>query len=295
MLLVSLIGTFAVFGMGTVQVHHLTHPSRPPDLELDLGTQLAKAEAISFSAADGVRLKGWLLHGIAGRPPVILCHDLGENKNALLNIAIALNKAGFSVLAFDFRAHGASGGTCSTLGIEESRDVTGAVDYVAALPKDEVDARAIGIFGSGMGAHAAVLAAADRPSLRVLVLDGLWPDARWSLVRGVMPDWAWGQSNLGGVPSMIFMLVAGTSIGERRAGDVLPALAGRDLLLVSPAGDSRLDDAMKAMYATLPERRDSERNLITLPATRASGLGADDLARYHQRVVEFFESRLPAR
>jgi hypothetical protein len=52
---------------------------------------------------------------------------------------------------------------------------------------------------------------------------------------------------------------------------------------------------MKAMYATLPERRDSERNLITLPATRASGLSADDLARYHRRVVLFFDSRLPAR
>ena len=46
------------------------------------------------------------------------------------------------------------------------------------------------------------------------------------------------------------------------------------------------------MYATLPERRDSERNLITLPATRVSGLGADEQARYHERIVEFFKSRL---
>jgi hypothetical protein len=46
------------------------------------------------------------------------------------------------------------------------------------------------------------------------------------------------------------------------------------------------------MYATLPERRDAERNLITLPATRASGLGEGDLARYHERVVAFFSSRL---
>jgi hypothetical protein len=49
---------------------------------------------------------------------------------------------------------------------------------------------------------------------------------------------------------------------------------------------------MKAMYATLPERRDSERNLITLPATRASGLDAAELVRYHERVVDFFTSRL---
>jgi pimeloyl-ACP methyl ester carboxylesterase len=143
-----------------------------------------------------------------------------------------------------------------------------------------------------MGAHAAVLAAADRPALRVLVLDGLWPDARWALDRRTMPEWPWGQEHLGFVPAMLFPLVAGTSIGEPRAADVLPALGGRDLLLVAPAGDARLDEAMKAMYASVPERRDSERTLITLPATRASGLDAADLVRYHGRVVDFFVSRL---
>ena len=96
------------------------------------------------------------------------------------------------------------------------------------------------------------------------------------------------------MPTTLFPWIAGASIDGGRAADVLPGLGGRDLLLVSPAGDRRLDESMKAMYATLPERRDSERNLITLPATRASGLGAADQARYHERVVEFFRSRLAA-
>lgn len=292
LVLILLIGAIAGFGMAGVQVHRVTHPPRAPELARNLGMELAKAEEVSFASVDGVPLKGWLMHGEQGRAPIVLCHDLGESKNALINLAIALNKAGFTVLAFDFRAHGASGGSCSTLGVEESRDVVGAVDFVAALPKDRVDARAIGVFGAGMGAHAAVIAAAERPAMRVLVLDGLWPDARWTLVHGTMPDWPWGQRHLGVVPAMVFPVIAGATIGERRATDILPALGGRDLLLVSPAGDARLDAAMKEMYAKLPERRDSERNLITLPATRASGLGPDDLARYHDRVVDFFRSRL---
>jgi len=287
-----LCGALAALGITALQVHRVTHPAREVAVAGDLGAALAKAEDVSFSSTDGVELAGFLLHGPPGSRPVILCHDLGEGKNALMNLAIALNNAGLTVLAFDFRAHGASGGTCSTLGIEESRDVLGATDFVASLPKADVDARSIGVFGAGMGAHAAVLAAADRPALRVLVLDGLWPDARWTLVRRTMVDWPGGQEHLGWVPAAIFPLVAGTSIGERRAADILPELGGRDLLLVAPAGDAKLDDAMKAMYATLPERRDSERNLITLPATRASGLGAEDLARYHARVVDFFVSRL---
>jgi pimeloyl-ACP methyl ester carboxylesterase len=290
--LVVVLGVLAALGMAGVQVYRVTHPARQPELALNLAATLSKAEDVAFQSTDGVRLQGWLFHGAAGSAPVVLCHDLGESKNAVINIAIALNKAGLTVLAFDFRGHGASGGDRSTLGVEEVRDVVGAIDFVANLPKDDVDARRIGIFGAGMGAHAAVLAAAERPALRVLVLDGLWPDTRSSLVHHEFADWPWGERHLGAVPAALFPLIAGASIDDGRAADVLPVLAGRDLLLVAPAGDRRLDESMKAMYATLPERRDSERNLITLPATRASGLGADDLARYHDRVVAFFRSRL---
>jgi len=287
-----MLGVVAALGMAGVQVYRVTHPARQPEMALNLGVALAKAEAVTFPSTDGVELKGWLFHGPPRSAPIVLCHDLGESKNAVINIGIALNKAGFTVLAFDFRGHGASGGNVSTLGVQESRDVIGAVDFVAGLSKDDVDARRIGVFGAGMGAHASVLAAAERPSVRVLVLDGLWPNARFTLVHHEFADWSWGEKHLGAIPAALFPLIAGSSIDAGRAADVLPALAGRDLLLVAPAGDSRLDASMKAMYATLPERRDSERNLITLPATRASGLGADDLARYHERVVSFFLSRL---
>jgi pimeloyl-ACP methyl ester carboxylesterase len=290
---VSLLGAFTAVTMAGIQVYRVTHPEREPDIASNLGVALAKAENVSFKSTDGVTLSGWLLHGPRHSAPVVLCHDLGESKNAVMNIAIALNKAGFTVLAFDFRGHGQSGGNASTLGVDESRDVIGAVDFIANLSKDDVDARKIGVFGAGMGAHAAVLAAADRPAVRVMVLDGLWPDARFTLVQHEFAGWPWAERHLGSIPAALFPLMAGTSIDAGRAEDVLPALAGRDLLLVAPAGDRRLDESMKAMYATLPERRDSERNLITLPATRASGLGADDLARYHEKVVAFFASRLP--
>jgi len=293
-LLLAVFCVLAGAGMASAEVYKVAHPARRPELGANLGAELAKAEDVTFRSTYGVTLKGWLFRGAPKGGPVVVCHDLGENKTAVMNIAIALNKAGLTVLTFDFRGHGDSGGDGTTLGVNEVRDVLGAVDFLAGLPKDEVDAGRIGIFGAGMGAHAAVLAAAERPSLRVLVLDGLWPDAGFTLVHHVFESWPWGERHLGSVPAALFPWIAGASITERRAADVLPALAGRSLLLVSPAGDRRLDESMKAMYATLPERRDSERNLITLPATRASGLGADDLARYHERVVEFFRSRLAA-
>jgi pimeloyl-ACP methyl ester carboxylesterase len=290
--LVVSLGVLASLGLAGAQVFRVTHPARQPEMALNLGVALANAEDVTFRSTDGIRLKGWLFQGMPKLAPVVLCHDLGESRNAVMNIAIALNQAGFTVLAFDFRGHGVSGGNGSTLGVKEVRDVLGAVDFVADLPKEDVDARRIGIFGAGMGAHAAVLAAAERPSLRVLVLDGLRPDAGFTLAHHEFADWRWGERHLGAVPVALFPFIAGASIDAGRAEDVLTSLAGRDLLLVAPAGDGRLDESMRAMYAKLPEQRDSERNLITLPATRASGLGADDLARYHERVVAFFRSRL---
>jgi pimeloyl-ACP methyl ester carboxylesterase len=292
MVLLAALSLLAAFGMAGAQVYQATHPPRQADMASNLGAALAKAEDVTFKSTDGMRLSGSLFAGSAKMQPIVVCHDLGESKNSVMNIAIALNKAGFTVLTFDFRAHGASAGDVSTLGVNEARDVLGAVDFVASRPKDQLDARRIGLYGSGLGAHAAVLAAADRPAVRVLVLDGLWPDARFTLLRHVFAGWPWGERHLGAIPATVFPLVTGASLGDGRAAEVLPSLGARDLLLVAPAGDRRLDEAMKAMYGTLPEERDSERNLITLPATRASGLGADDLARYHERMVEFFRSRL---
>ena len=64
------------------------------------------AEAVSFDAADGVALQGWLLRGDGAA--LILCHDSGSTKESLINLAIDLNDRGFSVLLFDFRGYGRS-------------------------------------------------------------------------------------------------------------------------------------------------------------------------------------------
>jgi pimeloyl-ACP methyl ester carboxylesterase len=290
--LIALFAILAIVGLASAQVYRVTHPSRQAEASSNLGAELAGAEDAAFQSTDGVRLTGWVFHGKAKMPAIVLCHDLGESKTALINLAIALNKSGFTVLAFDFRAHGASGGDVSTLGVNEAHDVLGAIDFVTSLKNREVDVKRVGLFGAGMGALAGVLAASERPALRVMVLDGLWPDAKFTLVRREFADWRWGERHLGVLPASLFPWIAGVSVDAARADNVLPALGGRDLLLVAPAGDRRLDESMKAIYAKLPEQRDSERNLVTLPATRASGLSADDLARYQERVVEFFRSRL---
>jgi hypothetical protein len=145
-----------------------------------------------------------------------------------------------------------------------------------------------------MGAHAAALAATDRPALRVLVLDGLYPDVSYSLVRRVFGGWEPGVRHLGFLPNGVFSLVHRTRIANHRAADALAGLVGRDVLLLAPAGDPELTDEMKRMVGTIPQQPDVDGNLEVLAATQGQGLYGADLGRHVSRVTEFFESRLSA-
>ncbi len=289
-LIVVIVAALAATGAIGVQVYRVTHPPRETDDIGDLGALLSHVEEVHFRSADGLDLAGWLVRGTPGGQPVVLCHDLGAGKGSLVNLAIALQQAGFTALAIDFRAHGKSAGDASTLGVNEKRDVLGAIDYVAALK--DVDARRIGLYGVGLGAHAAVLAAPDRPAVRVVVLDGLYPDPGYPLARKVYAGWGFGVRYLGALPSLAFRAMLRPEGGAQAASVLLPRLASRDLLLVAPAGDTALSAEMQKLYASVPEQREVDANLVVLPSTRTSHLYGDELDRYNRRITEFFQQRL---
>lgn len=289
--LVILLAAGGAIGATAYRVFRQTSPPRSTEAAIDFESMMVRAEDVRFPATDGIELAGWLIRGAPDRAPIVLCHDLGSSKASLVNVALALSRAGFTVLMFDFRAHGGSSGERSSLGVLEKRDVVGAVDFLAGL-EEGLEAKRIGVFGVGMGAHAAVLAAADRPVLRVLVLDGLYPDASYALARRVYLDWGFAVNHLAFVSGGMLAALSGSTGPEARAADVIGHLPGRDLLLLAPASDTRLADEMMRMYQTVPDQADADGNLVVLPATHADGLYASDLTRYHERVAAFFSSRL---
>jgi len=288
--LVVLVACGVVLGATVVQVHRGTAPRHLEAPAIDFEAMRIPVENVQFAAADGVPLGGWLLPGAPDAPGVILCHDAGSSRAALLNLAITLHGQGFTTLLFDFRGHGESGGTRSTLGLEEKRDVLGAVDLL--VRRLGAETKRIGIYGVGMGAYSAVLAAADRPALRVLVLDGLYPDVEFRLVRQVYAGWSFAVDKLGFLPKTVFSAMRGGASADERAADVIGNLPGRDFLFLVPAGDTALADAMQRMYESIPAQADADGNLVVLPATQGDGLYDDQLARYHERVSGFFVTRL---
>ena len=136
---------------------------------------------VSFpSAEDAVPLKGWLIPAEGSQRVVIIVHGKDGNRakkpdSAELPVAVALSRRGFSVLMFDLRGHGESGGDRFSLGQYEERDVRGAVAYVRSRG---FAGGAIGVLGFSMGGAAAILAASRAQEVGAVVADSAFASAR---------------------------------------------------------------------------------------------------------------------
>jgi len=118
---------------------------------------------VEFRNKTGTIIRGWLIDPPGTRGTVILMHGVRADRRSMANRARFLKKLGYSVLLFDFQAHGESQGEMITFGHLESKDAEAAVNFVKALHPN----KPVAAIGVSLGGAAAVLA--DPP----LELDGL--------------------------------------------------------------------------------------------------------------------------
>ncbi len=129
---------------------------RPPRLAIPLSPEDYRLvpEPVSVAADDGVTLAGWLLTR-EGAPAVVVLHGYPADKRDMLPLAAALSPR-FTVLLMDLRHFGQSGGRVTTLGMRERRDLSRALDFLAARGH-----RRIGVFGFSLGGAVALMTAAE--------------------------------------------------------------------------------------------------------------------------------------
>jgi pimeloyl-ACP methyl ester carboxylesterase len=106
---------------------------------------------------DDVVLRGWLFPAEHSRGTVIFLHGRNQNRSAGVAVAERLVGLGYDVLVYDSRGHGDSGGTYSTFGYWEKRDLSRAIDY---LGTDRVVA-----MGVSLGGAVAIQDAAEDPRI----------------------------------------------------------------------------------------------------------------------------------
>jgi alpha-beta hydrolase superfamily lysophospholipase len=125
---------------------------------------------VQFPSSSGATVHGWLVAGRPDKGVVILMHGIRANRLQLVVQAEFLSHAGYSVLLFDFQAHGESIGKHITAGYLESRDATAAVNFI----RQKFPGKKVCADGFSMGGAAAVLA---KPSLQVnaMILQSVYP------------------------------------------------------------------------------------------------------------------------
>ena len=132
---------------------------------------------VSLTTVDGISLTGhlWPASG-SSDVAVVVTHGFAANKNdgAVLALARALHAKGRTVITYDGRGHGQSGGLC-TLGHAERHDVAAAVELAR-----EQAARVVAV-GASMGAIAVLRHAALDHALDGVV--SVSSPARWRVPR----------------------------------------------------------------------------------------------------------------
>ncbi|MEE9219701.1 MAG: CocE/NonD family hydrolase [Acidobacteriota bacterium] len=288
-LVVLVAGAAALIGW---QVGRFLGPERTlPDLHPS--EFMVPSQDVEFAAIDGVPLRGWLLTGRRGAPAILLCHDLGANRAALMNLALPLRKAGYHILLFDFRAHGDSGGSRSTLGIDEALDVLGAMEFLAG--QSSIDSSRIGGWGKGIGAYALVMAALDSDKLRALALDGLFPDPQFAIGESLYADAGPLREPLAWLAGKSFLWLFGPGSPHPPAASALILLGDRNLFFVVARENERQALLARELLEVVPEEADTEKNLLELEAAWSRNLYGEDRARYEDNVRKFFLRTLPPR
>ena len=130
---------------------------------------LPGARDVSFTARDGVRLAGWYVPG-RSRTVLIVLHGSHDTRMETLAHVRMLSAAGYGVLAYDARGHGASAGQTNALGWSGADDLAGAVSFLHRQPG--VDPRRIAALGLSMGAEESLRAAAVGVPLAAVIADG---------------------------------------------------------------------------------------------------------------------------
>jgi uncharacterized protein len=96
--------------------------SAPARAKVGAGPADLHAEEVTIASPSGATLRGWFIAGRPGGGAVVLMHGVQGNRLHMVPRARLLAAAGFSVLLFDFQAHGESSGDRITLGRLESLD-----------------------------------------------------------------------------------------------------------------------------------------------------------------------------
>jgi pimeloyl-ACP methyl ester carboxylesterase len=278
---------FLVFGTTIIAAYLLRQALNPPrtPATVDLNVMMGHPSTFPFTAG-GSDHEGWFFPGLRGAPVVVVCHGYGSQRSDILTLATALQDQQYNVFVFDFTGHGSIPGT-TTLGYKETGELRAAITALAG--RTDVDTKRFGLWGTDMGAYAALETAESDPRVAAIAVDSVYDDPVEMLGLEVR------KTGLTALPFVMRFCHLGFHLIEYQYRQEPPASArlgrmqGTGKLFIQSRDRSELAFTTFQLFQRSPEPKRQEIERVSY-----SEMGDDDRKSYENLIVSFFLQSLPA-
>jgi fermentation-respiration switch protein FrsA (DUF1100 family) len=242
---------------------------------------LLRANGIAFQdiellTEDGVRLSAWYTPPQNGAV-ILVAHGYGDKRSEDFYALFASH--GYGVVAWDFRAHGRSGGDFCSFGYYETLDVKAALDFALAQPGVEH----VGAWGGSMGAVTMIRAAAQYSQIEALIADSpfITLEEEMDLRVPILP-----------MRSLIKFFAekeTGVSVNLVRPVDDIASISPRPVFIIQGMADGMVPlDSAQRLYDAAGEPR----QLWVEDDVPHLNMYAYYRERYTKRAIKFFDEYL---
>lgn len=241
-----------------------------------------EAETVRIPSDSGSVLAGWYAPRPNAKGAVLLLHGFQGTRLQMLDRARLLAKEGYSVLLFDFQAHGESPGEHVTVGYEEQKDVRAALDYLRTRQPE----MPVAIVGLSMGGAAAILA---RPEgVDAMVLESVYP----SIAEAIGNRVGRRLGRLGPVASWVLLtqvrIRLGISPDDLRPIDALGEVKCPVLVMAGAKDRATTIEETQRMFDCIT----APKELVVFPEAGHANLHSTDAEKYRERLLGFLEKSL---
>lgn len=242
-------------------------------------------EDVEFPAVDGSTLRGWLIPADNNRSEAVVAVHGGEgDRRSFMRHVPMLNKAGYTVLLFDYREHGISDGDSRGIafGWRANHDVSSAVAFI----KQQRSYSRVAVLGTSMGAVSAIIAGANTPAIDVVIAENPFATAQDVLGDADFFDKLplWYRKLVA-----YFVRVHFDVLDEPNAIDVVNQIAPRPLLLMHGTADQSVGFWQSEK---LYEQAGEPKEIWILEGAEHTALFNKAPEEFQQRVIGFLDRYL---
>ncbi len=244
-------------------------------------------ENVYFKTEDGVQIKGWFIPNPSSDKTIILMHGWGMNRGDVFKNTYFLHDLGYNLMYFDFRALGESGGTVSSIGYLEVKDLQAAIRFLKDTRPFACEK--IGLYGLSMGGMVAICEAAQNPEIKCVVAE-----ASYYSFRRVVSRWAWVHNKVPYfplVPIVLHYMRRNLAANPERYSPKynMPKIALRPVFIIH----GRYDNLVPAAQAKMLFKCAGEPKEIWLvPGAKHNKCAEVGGYEYKQRLADFYKKYL---